>query len=102
MTIINREVFGASGYNHGSDTFYITIPVSVTEIATNAAYDNDGTTYYLYYGNETQWSNVTVSISNYEVYYYSETAPASEGNYWHFDVDGNPVIWTLMTEPITE
>ncbi len=102
MTIINYEVFGASGYNHASDTFYITIPVSVTEIATNAAYDNDGTTYYLYYGNETQWSNVTVSISNYEVYYYSETAPASEGNYWHFDVDGNPVIWTLMTEPITE
>ena len=106
MTIINRDVFGASGYNNGSDnvvTFCITIPVSVTEISTNSAYDDDGTAYYLYYGNETQWSNVTVSNSyDYEVYYYSETAPTAEGNYWHFDVDGNPVIWTLMTEPITE
>ncbi len=26
------------------------------------------------------------------VYYYSETAPAQEGNYWHY-VDGKPAVW---------
>lgn len=27
------------------------------------------------------------------VYYYSETKPASEGMYWHYDADGFPIVW---------
>ena len=100
MDTIKNGAFGAGGY--GDIIMTVIIPVSVQTIEAGSIYDENGVAYYLYYGNETQWSNVTVSTSNYEVYYYSETAPASEGNYWHFDVDGNPVIWTLMTEPITE
>jgi hypothetical protein len=27
-------------------------------------------------------------------YYYSETQPTAEGNYWHYDTDGvTPVVW---------
>ena len=27
------------------------------------------------------------------VYYYSEEEPTVEGNYWHYDENGNPAIW---------
>lgn len=33
-------------------------------------------------------------FSNHYVYYYSETAPAGEGSYWHYAEDGTtPVVW---------
>ena len=28
------------------------------------------------------------------VYYYSETKPTTDGDYWHYDTDGvTPVLW---------
>ena len=42
--------------------------------------------------NETfQYSNKSW-LEGCEIYYYSETEPISEGDYWHY-VDGNPVVW---------
>ena len=26
-------------------------------------------------------------------YYYSETRPTDEGNFWHYDDDGKVVVW---------
>ena len=26
-------------------------------------------------------------------YYYSEEAPTTSGNFWHYDENGNPVAW---------
>jgi len=50
----------------------------------------------LFMGNEQEWDNVVVSTNvdkvPYTVYFYSETEPEEEGNYWHY-VDGKPVIW---------
>ena len=49
-------------------------------------------------GSEEQFANVTISQGNdalagAAVYFYSESAPAEAGNFWHFDQEGNPVIW---------
>ena len=34
----------------------------------------------------------------YKFYYYSETQPAdTEHKYWHYDEDGEPVIWEITT-----
>ena len=67
------------------------------------------TVYYI--GSSEEWSNVVISksgvmlvydyvctynieIENAQKYYYSETAPTEDGNYWHYDTDGiTPVIW---------
>ena len=50
-----------------------------------------------YCGNSTNWKSVKVKqnnsvFTNSSRYYYSESAPSSAGNYWHY-VDNNPVIW---------
>ena len=51
----------------------------------------------MYCGNETQWNAIsgTADMTNQTgatIYYYSETKPASAGNYWHY-VDGVVKIW---------
>ena len=49
-------------------------------------------------GSQKQFANVSVGEYNtaFEgavVYFQSESAPAEAGNFWHFDQEGNPVIW---------
>lgn len=48
-----------------------------------------------YKGTEQQWENVEVVETRGEkVYFYSEEKPAqNDGDYWHFDSAGTPVIW---------
>ena len=89
---ISECVFGAAGYD---DTLYVVIPKSVTYIYSNAMYDEDEKACYLYYGTATEWESVTNENdpTTYEVYYYSETEPEDEGNYWHFDENNDPVLW---------
>lgn len=56
------------------------------------------TVYYL--GTEEEWSEsglegtIHENLSSATWYYYSETEPTEEGNYWHYDSDGvTPVKW---------
>jgi hypothetical protein len=52
-----------------------------------------------YGGTASEWSDVTFGGSNEPlmtyatIYYYSESPSVEEGNYWHYDEDGNPVAW---------
>ena len=52
------------------------------------------TTVY-YAGTEREWKNLTINIYDDNIInvtcYYSETAPTSEGNFWHY-VDGVPTV----------
>lgn len=50
-----------------------------------------------YCGGETSWDKVFIGVSNdaiqnAEIFFYSETEPVDEGNYWHY-VNGVPVSW---------
>ena len=58
----------------------------------------------IYYGGSSisEWNEIlfdnadsekTLNIGNAEIYYYSETQPTGEGNYWHYDNDENVVEW---------
>ena len=91
ITEIDDNIFDYCAY---SDDLFVVIPTSITTIG-NALNTQNYTTYYLYYGTEEQWNtNVTVGHPySYEVYFYSEEEPTSEGNYWHFDENGYPVLW---------
>ena len=54
-----------------------------------------------YHGTEEAWKAVGRESydDGYEwdytatVYFYSETNPETEGNFWHYDSDGKPAIW---------
>ena len=50
-----------------------------------------------YMGTEADWESIAVIEGNPTIaaakrYYYSETVPEKEGNFWHY-VDGTPTIW---------
>ena len=50
-----------------------------------------------FYGTESRWSQLSderkAPANGKTVYYYSETQPATSGNYWHFDDSGAIAIW---------
>ena len=52
-----------------------------------------------YVGLSTDWDSISIGNGNKPLtsatkYYYSETEPLEEGNYWHYDTDGvTSVVW---------
>ena len=75
----------------------ITIPDSVTSIGSRAfGYCTNLTSVY-YTGTAEEWSQIDIDFYNDKltdatIYYYSETQPTAEGNYWHY-VDGVATPW---------
>jgi hypothetical protein len=58
----------------------------------------DSLTNVYYTGSEEEWSKITIGGYNDRLidtirYYYSETEPDAEGNFWHYDDSGKIVIW---------
>ena len=78
----------------------IVVPSTVTEIGMGA-FNGCTALAKVYYGgaNSTAWGQITIGTSNaplsagtVTLYYYSETAPAGAGNFWHW-VNGVPTAW---------
>ena len=71
----------------------IVLPVSIGRI--DPALLSDTTILY-YRGTKEQWEEYFAEVDYKGTrYYYSETPPDNNGNYWHFAPDGKtPVIWT--------
>lgn len=72
----------------------IVLPSTIKNIG--AAFSGCASLSKVYFGGtQEQWEEIeTVDkvIQQATKYFYSETQPADDGNYWHY-VDGNPVIW---------
>ncbi|MCL2061673.1 MAG: leucine-rich repeat domain-containing protein [Firmicutes bacterium] len=75
----------------------IVIPASVTQIQSDA-FRNCNALTTVYYGGESaaQFNAINTGnnaqVVNATRYYYSETEPATQGNFWHF-ADGVPTAW---------
>lgn len=85
----------------------IVIPSGVSKIHYGAFYVSGGDPSYVnvfktayYMGTAEQWNDIDIGDDNLYLtheegavhYFYSESQPAEEGNYWHF-VDGVPTEW---------
>jgi len=77
----------------------VVVPQSVTVIDFYAFEFCHKLTNVYYGGSATDWAKVDVNNGNgyfvyAPLYYYSETEPTDDGNYWHYDTDGKtPIIW---------
>ena len=75
----------------------ITIPYSVTSIGGWAFDGCNNLTVVYYQGAENDWSHVEGNGNLPDViYYYSETQPTKEGNYWHYDENGEVAVWEVV------
>lgn len=70
----------------------VTIPSSVTSIGKGVFFDCNSLTIYCEAESKPSGWNSSWNSSYRPVYWYSESEPLSEGNYWHY-VDGEVVVW---------
>ena len=76
----------------------VTIGNGVTHIGYMAFYECYSLTSVFYNGTADEWESIEISGYNGELesaalHLYSETKPAKDGNYWHYDSDGNVTVW---------
>ena len=88
---------GYSAFYECNNLTSVTIGNSVTSIGERAFNGCASPTSVYYMGNAEQWTEITIGSSNINLtsatrYYYSETTPTEQGNYWHY-VDGVVTIW---------
>lgn len=86
---INEYAF----YNY-SGLGAIAIPITVKEIRKNSIKKSSSVWIY-YNGTKEEWDNINISseVDIKKVLYYSPTKPTTEGNYWHYDSNGNIKEW---------
>ena len=76
-----------------------TLGTNVGRISDNAFYGCGELTAIYYMGDVDSWQDIRVSevgnehFINTPVYYYSETKPHGDGNYWHYDEYGKTEVW---------
>ena len=71
----------------------IVIGGSVTKIGNNAFYNCNKLTNVYYKGTEDEWDLHDTNLSKATRYYYSETKPTAEGNYWYYNENGEIAVW---------
>ena len=85
-------------YDHSLTS--IIIPTSLVNIYMEGfccSYGDDGIVYYS--GTEEEWNNIEIdSYENYwveeaTIYFYSESEPTAEGNFWYYDENGEIAVW---------
>ena len=98
VNVVLPETFNGKSYEIANNAFVTTvesiiIPKTIKGIGANT---HVLATCIIYFGGtDAEWNAVekaTETFADATIYYYSETAPSAEGNYWHY-IDGVPATW---------
>ena len=89
---------GFAAFDSCSSLTSVVIGDSVTSIGSYAFEYCTSLTSVYYKGTAEDWKKISIGSSNSKLtnetpYYYSETKPTEECNYWHYDEKGNVVVW---------
>lgn len=92
MTTLNEQALNGA-YN----LEYVVLPAGMREIG-DAAFDNTALKTVYYKGTAEQYASIDIGEDNQPlndatVYYYSAEKPSADGNFWHYNADGEPEIW---------
>ena len=88
---------GENAFSNCYNLTSVEIPNSVISIGWAAFSDCSSLTKVYYKGSSTEWGNITIGsyneyLTNATRYYYSESEPTEEGNFWHYK-NGARVEW---------
>ena len=86
------EYIGFAAFAKCNNLTSIIIPKDIIYIDSNAFSHCQNLTYVYYAGNASQYLSLSNTPDNVSVYYYSETKPTEDGNYWHY-IDNVPATW---------
>lgn len=89
---------GACAFAYCSGITNITIPDGVKSIGYRAFYNCSGLTKIYYKGSESEWGTISIDFYNEKLknatrYYYSAEKPTANGNYWHYNENGEIEEW---------
>lgn len=107
---VSVESLGSCAFIDCGSLITITIGNSVKSIGEMAFNNCFALTTVYYQGTAEQWAKISIADNNSYLtdatrYYYSATEPALhssgtayDGNYWHYDNDGNIVVWIYKSQ----
>jgi len=93
------DTIGEYSFSDCTELVTVTIPGTVVNISYNSFWNCTSLTDVYCEKSSIDWSKISIN-SNHNVidfcivYYYSEIAPTTEGNFWHYDENGEIVIWS--------
>lgn len=96
----------ANAFIHCSNLEWVVFPNSIDYFGDYVFHQSDNLKAIYYKGTKSEWAGIDKGTGNgwaavisggVHRYYYSETKPTTEGNYWHY-VDGTPSIWGSLCE----
>ena len=86
---------GAFTYCYGLESIVLGTGLRVIDVSAFSGCSSLKNTYFC--GGEFEWLGITVYNDNSNVLdtvrYYASTSPIFPDGYWHYDTDGNPVLW---------
>ena len=109
---LTNVVIGNGVTTIGRKAFYycykltsVVIGNSVTSICDEAFMACDNITSVFYNRSEDAWEQIAIGETNDDLlnatrYYYSEEHPMAEGNFWHYDENGEIAIWEVHTHTV--
>ncbi len=91
------EEIGESTFRGCSNIEYVVIGTGVKRIEWSAFEECTKLESVYYMGSGSDWNSIIIKYNNFKIenasiYYYTETEPTSDGNWWHY-VDGEPTPW---------
>ena len=92
ITVIEENAFEGC-----SSMLTIVMPSTLTTIE-NRAFESAALKTIFFKGTEAQFDAIEIADGNdkvldAKVYYYSETEPTTQGDFWHYDKSNSPVTW---------
>jgi hypothetical protein len=89
---------GNEAFRYCSELTKIVIGKNIEIIDTSAFSDCENLRNVYYRGTAAEWDKITIDqfnddLSEAKLYFYSESAPVQSGNFWHYNENGDIIIW---------
>ena len=91
------SVINVSAFSGCSALETVVLPVTIARIDDDAFANCTNLTHIFYEGSSLEWQRIdfndkNTNMDSLPIYFYSSSAPTTEGNFWHY-VDGVPTVW---------